>query len=63
MWKWHETERRKAAAQRAKAVAELSTVGISKRPKGGGATAQETDSLGLAIIVLKITGIPWAVTS
>ena len=36
MRKWHETERRKAAERRAKAAAAPSTVGISKRPAGGG---------------------------
>ena len=32
---WHATERRKAAERRAKAAAEPSSVGISKRPMGG----------------------------
>ena len=36
MRNWHETERRKAAERRAKAAAASSTVGISKRPGGGG---------------------------
>ena len=36
MQNWHETERRKAAERRAKAAAAPSTVGISKRPGGGG---------------------------
>ena len=36
MRNWHETERRKAAERRAKAAAAPSTVGISKRPGGGG---------------------------
>ena len=33
---WHETEIRRAAERRAKAAAAPSTVGISKRPGGGG---------------------------
>ena len=36
MRNWHETERHKAAERRAKAAAAPSTVGISKRPGGGG---------------------------
>ena len=36
MRNWHETERRKAAERRAKAAAAPFTVGISKRPRGGG---------------------------
>ena len=36
MEKLHETERRRAAERQAKAAAALSTVGISKRPMGGG---------------------------
>ena len=36
MQNWHETERRKAAERRAKTAAAPSTVGISKRPGGGG---------------------------
>ena len=36
MRNWHETEIRKAAERRAKAAAAPSTVGISKRPGGGG---------------------------
>ena len=36
MRNWHETERRKAAERRARAAAASSTVGISKRPGGGG---------------------------
>ena len=36
MLNWHETERRKAAEQRAEAAAASFTVGISKRPGGGG---------------------------
>ena len=36
MRNWHETEKRKAAERRAKAAAAPSTVGISKRPGGGG---------------------------
>ena len=36
MRNWHETERRKAAEHRAKAAAAPSTVGLSKRPGGGG---------------------------
>ena len=36
MRRWHETERRKPAERRAKAAAAPSTVGISKRPRGGG---------------------------
>ena len=36
MRNWHETERRKAAERRAKASTAQSTVGISKRPGGGG---------------------------
>ena len=45
MRNWHETKRRKAAERRAKAAAALSTVGISKRPGGGGEgrPAQETE--------------------
>ena len=33
---WHETERRKVADRRAKAAAAPFTIGISKRPGGGG---------------------------
>ena len=36
MRNWHETERGKAAERRVKAAAAPSTVGISKRPGGGG---------------------------
>ena len=36
MRNWHQTERRKAPERRAKAAAAPSTVGISKRPGGGG---------------------------
>ena len=36
MRNWHAKERRKVAERRAKAAAAPSTVGISKRPKGGG---------------------------
>ena len=36
MRNWHETERHKAAERRANAAAAPSTVGISKRPGGGG---------------------------
>ena len=36
MRKWHEAERRRAAERHAKAAAAPSTVGISKRPGGGG---------------------------
>ena len=36
MRNWHETERRKAAERRAKAAEAPPTVGISKRPGGGG---------------------------
>ena len=36
MQNWHETERSKVAERRAKAAASPSTVGISKRPGGGG---------------------------
>ena len=36
MRRWHETERRRAAERHAKAAAAPSTVGISKRPGGGG---------------------------
>ena len=39
MRNWHETERRKSAERCAKAAAAPSTVGISKRPGGGGNTA------------------------
>ena len=38
---WHGTERRKAAERREKAAAAPSTVGISKRPGGGGRGAEE----------------------
>ena len=70
MRNWHETERRKAAERRAKTAAAPSTVGISKRPEGGGrggggeggASCPRERSLGLAIIVLKFVDLPMAVT-
>ena len=63
MRKWHEAERRRAAERHAKAAAAPSTVGISKRPGGGGASYPRDGSLSLAIIVLKLLGLPVAVTS
>ena len=68
MRNWQETERRKAGVRRAKAATATSTVGISKRPGGGGGRGERGGvmrkrlNLGLAIIVLKFVGLPMAVT-
>ena len=68
MRKWHDAESCRAAEQHAKPAAAPSTVGISKRPGGGGegergGSCPRDWILGLAIIVLTFVGLPMAVTS
>ena len=64
MRNWHEAERRSAAERRAKAAAARSTVGISKRPGGGGRGDVMPKRLksGSGLIVLKFVRLPMAVT-
>ena len=55
----HETERRKAAERRAKAAAAPSTVGISKRPGGGGQEEDWMDHLNEDMSVFRMKFEGW----